>query len=1152
MFRSRFLAFVVFVSMVVTLVPLSQPAAAVSTTIVISQVYGGGGNATATLKNDFIELFNRGTASVDLSTWSVQYAATAGTTWQKTNLTAVVLDPGRYYLVQEAQGTGGTQNLPTPDATGTIPMGAGAGKVALVSNQTTIISGTSCPTGSMLIDLVGYGTSTNCFEGLGPTPTLTNPTAASRKNAGCTETDDNSADFETGTPTPRNTASPLHFCTGDDAPAVTVTSPLDGAVGVGFNTNITIAFSEPVNVSTPWYTIVCATSGSHAAAQSGGPATFSLDPTTDFAFSENCTVTVLASQVTDQDAVDPPDNMLGNYTFSFTTEAPPPAPTLIHDIQGAGHVSPLKGQTPGNVPGIVTAKRSNGFYLQDPNPDTDPATSEGIFVFTISAPTSVSVGDAVRVRATVTEFTPGGISTANLSTTELASPTITVISHGNPIPAAAAVGTGGRVPPSDTIEDDATGNVETSGIFDPASDGLDFWESLEGMRIQLNNAVAVGPTNAFGETPVVGDDGANASVRTARGGVVIRPNDFNPERVVLDDAIVFPLPSANVGDHYAGSVEGVLDYNFGNFMIELTAMPAVVHDGVSPEMTTAAGTNQIAVATFNVENLAPSDPQSKFDRLAGLIVHNLKGPDVISVEEVQDNTGATDNGIVSASSTLAKLIAAIQAAGGPTYESRQIDPVDDQDGGAPGGNIRQVFLFRTDRGLSFVDRPGGGSTTPTTVVTGASGPELSFSPGRIDPTNSAWNTSRKPLAGEFMFNGHHLFIIANHFNSKGGDDPLMGRFQPPVRSSETQRHQQAQIVHDFVASILAADANASVVVDGDLNDFEFSDTVTILKTSVLTDLMETLPQNERYSYVFEGNSQTLDHILVSGALLGRPLVYDVVHVNSEFADQASDHEPSVVRITLNDSPSVSAGGPYSVNEGGSVAVAATATDPEGGALTFAWDLDNDGTFETPGQTATFAADDGPATRTVNVRATDTGGLSTTASTTVTVANVAPTATFHAPTSVLAGSDFTLSLTDSFDPSGADTAAGFTFAFDCGAGYAAFSSNPSVTCPTTVTGDRSVGGKIRDKDGGVTEYLATVHVVVNFESLCALARSYLTKAGVADSLCGKLESAAAARDRGNSKAAQNILNAFKNEVEAQRGKALTSENADTLIALADSL
>jgi uncharacterized protein len=300
------------------------------------------------------------------------------------------------------------------------------------------------------------------------------------------------------------------------------------------------------------------------------------------------------------------------------------------------------------------------------------------------------------------------------------------------------------------------------------------------------------------------------------------------------------------------------------------------------------------VATFNVENLAPSDPPSKYATLAELIVNHLQLPDVIAIEEIQDNNGVTNDGTVDASTTWNLLISAISAAGGPTYDYRQIDPVDDQDGGAPGGNIRQGFLFRTDRGLSFIDRPGASSTTPNTVLGSGASTQLQYSPGRIDPTNSAFNTSRKPLAGEFMYNGRHLFVIANHFNSKGGDDPLFGRFQPPTFISEVQRHQQAQVEHDFINAILTADSNADVITLGDLNDFEFSDTVKILKGAILIDLMDTLPQNERYSYVFEGNSETLDQTLISSNLSNNiQLRYDVVHVNSEFADQASDHEPQV-------------------------------------------------------------------------------------------------------------------------------------------------------------------------------------------------------------------------------------------------------------------
>jgi len=596
------------------------------------------------------------------------------------------------------------------------------------------------------------------------------------------------------------------------------------------------------------------------------------------------------------------DFLLRPITPGAANDCPaPPIPAAINEIQGATHISPLVGEDVVTI-GIVTAVRSNGFWMQEPDAsaDADPATSEGIFVFTGSAPT-VTVGDAVEVTGSVSEFRPGGAGSTNLTTTQIVSPTINVLSSGNALPAPTVIGSGGRTPPTQVIEDDAAGSVETSGVFDPATDGIDFYESLEAMLVQVNNPVAASARNDFGEIAVLTDDGAGASLRTPRGGIVVRSGDFNPERIILDDVLA-STPTVDTGDHFSAAAIGVLDYSFGNFKLLTTSALSSVPAGLARETVGAAGTGELSFATFNVENLDPSDGAAKFTDLARLIVDNLASPDILSLEEVQDNNGAINDEVVDATTTYDTLIAAIQAEGGPPYSFRQIDPVDDQDGGEPGGNIRVGFLFRTDRGLSFVDRPGGDSTTATSVFNVSGAPQFSASPGRIDPTNSAFNSSRKPLAGEFTYDGRTLFVIANHWNSKGGDDPLFGRFQPPTLFSEMQRIQQAQIVNDFVDAILAVDSNAAIAVLGDLNDFDFSAPLAIVKGGVLTNLVESLPQAERYSFVFDGNAQILDHLLASSGLAVDVSLFDIAHVNSEFTDQASDHDPLVAQFCADASP----------------------------------------------------------------------------------------------------------------------------------------------------------------------------------------------------------------------------------------------------------
>ncbi|MGW7634088.1 endonuclease/exonuclease/phosphatase family protein [Streptomyces griseoincarnatus] len=571
----------------------------------------------------------------------------------------------------------------------------------------------------------------------------------------------------------------------------------------------------------------------------------------------------------------------------------------VHDIQGDTRVSPFAGKQVTDVTGIVTGIRtygsSRGFWIQDPAPDADPATSEGVFVFTSSTPQNVAVGDEVSVSGTVTEYVPGGASSGNQSVTEITKPTVTVVSHGNPVPAPAVLGA--RTVPSAYAPqgDPAAGDSVNALTLRPSRYALDLYESLEGMNVRVADARVVGATDPYTELWVTVKPREN---RNKRGGTVYGSYDAqNTGRIQIQSlGKAADFPDANVGDVLAGATTGPLDYNqYGGYTLVASELGTLEAGGTKRETTRAQHRSELAIATYNVENLDPSD--DTFAAHAEAIVHNLASPDIVSLEEIQDNNGATDDGTVAADVTLAKLINAIEASGGPRYDWRAVDPADKQDGGQPGGNIRQAFLFNPDR-VSFTDRPGGDATTATDVVKVRGRAALTLSPGRIAPDSAAFEDSRKPLAGEFVFRGRTVVVIANHFSSKGGDQSLSSQYQPPVRGSETQRHLQAQEVHDFTAKILKVQKNAAVVALGDINDFEFSRTTRIMEGSgVLWSAIRSLPASERYSYVYQGNSQALDQILISPSIRRQcSFSYDSVHINAEFHDQISDHDPQVLRF----------------------------------------------------------------------------------------------------------------------------------------------------------------------------------------------------------------------------------------------------------------
>ncbi|MGK2858217.1 MAG: endonuclease/exonuclease/phosphatase family protein [Thermoanaerobaculia bacterium] len=579
-----------------------------------------------------------------------------------------------------------------------------------------------------------------------------------------------------------------------------------------------------------------------------------------------------------------------------------PASPRIHTIQGAGHRSPFEGEHVESVEGVVTAVlttgRAPGFWMQDPRPDRDDATSEAIFVSTKDVTVNVAVGDAVRVSGNVEEAGfPGA-----LTTTWITSPEVLTLSRANALPAALRIGPTGRAIPDRVIDDDAM----TS--FSPKTDAIDFWESIEGMLVEVRDAVVVGASSSYGDMVILADGGEGSAVRSTRGGIVVRDGDLNPERIIVEPRLVKNPPIVETGDRFDGSIFGVIDYNFGNYrLLNTLPLDSIVSGSAPPEVTALRGDAQhVTIATYNVLNLAATNDVAKFERVAASIVTNLGSPDVIGLEEIQDDSGPADDGVVTAAKTLSKLVDAIVAAGGPHYDSRGIDPGNNEDGGQPGGNIRVAILFNPSR-VTFVDRGTAGRMDATALEGGGSAIRLTLSPGRVDPANPCFKggesgalaePTRKSLAAEMRFGETTFFVILNHLKSKRGDDSPFGATQPPVLETEAQRVCQAEIIGHFAASILEAQPEAGVVVLGDMNEHEFRPPMRRLgEVSGMTNLVQRVPLPERYTFSFEGNLQVLDHLFVSPALAGEAEI-DIVHVNADRSDAsaASDHDPVVSRL----------------------------------------------------------------------------------------------------------------------------------------------------------------------------------------------------------------------------------------------------------------
>ena len=574
----------------------------------------------------------------------------------------------------------------------------------------------------------------------------------------------------------------------------------------------------------------------------------------------------------------------------------------IYDVQSANHLSPFEGQRIVTA-GVVTAVAFNGFYVQDPDGDGDDATSDGMFVFDTRS-FKPAVGDMVRLLDFVEEFS----QFSDLSITEMGFPSIQVVSSGNTLPVPSIIGRSGRVPPNVLVispdKEPVDLQVANASSFDPETDGIDFYESLEGMLVTIEDAVAVSATRTFSpfssELFTLANNGADVAprdARTKRDGIELQPDpdnrgDQNPERVQVQfDGTLYPgsVPAVTVGDRL-GDVTGVVGYSFGNFEVNATELVTPVSGGLQGETTKLDNKqNHVTVSSYNVLNLSPlSEDDNQRATLASQIVDDLGSPDVIALQEIQDNSGEVDDQVVEADETLQALVDAIAAAGGPDYEFFNVDPVDGTSGGVPGGNIRNAFLYNPDR----VDLVDFVSLTVDELT------DL----GVTDP--NAFFETRNPLVGTFAFNDLEFTIINNHLTSRFGSTPIFGAIQPFFQEGETAREAQAFTLNEVV-DLLLGDGMDRVAVVGDLNTFQWTDDLAEFLPGtgpdrVLTNLINQLNDDNVYSFNFEGNSQELDHFFVTDALL--PAKIDIVHVNVDFPrvddTVGSDHEPLLVRLKI--------------------------------------------------------------------------------------------------------------------------------------------------------------------------------------------------------------------------------------------------------------
>lgn len=676
----------------------------------------------------------------------------------------------------------------------------------------------------------------------------------------------------------------------DSAPAVVSSVPAAGATGIAIDSTISITFSEAVNVTDPWFDITCSLSDSHDATVTGGPTAFTLDPTTPFANSESCSVTVEADAVADQDANDPPNLMAADAQFTFSTVAADPcagAYLPIPQIQGSGASSPLLGSGR-TTEGVVTAlfPGLRGFALRDPAGDGDILTSDGIFVFRgpAYATSTPAVGDSLRLTGRVTEF-QNQTQLDNL---------VEILTCGT-----AAVPTSTPISLPETVNGDL--------------------ERYEGMVVSIAQTLTA-QQNFF--------QGRFGQVTLAAGGRLDTPTDQfaaataarlaladeNQRRlIVLDDANSAqnpnPIPYIGADDTLrAGDIttgltglldEGAINSNSAIRDYRIQPTQPVTFERVNDRTAAPEDVGGwLQVASFNVLNYFNGDG------LGGGFPTERGADTAVEFERQRD-----------------KIIAAIVALDADVVGLMEIE----NDGSGPASALADLV-----DGLNDATSPGTFALIAD-PATGVAKPEepiktaLIYRPAAVTPVGASRSDTdpsfeRYPVAQTFRLtaNGEIVTVLVNHFKSKGCADAV----GPDLNQGDGQscynatRVAEAEALLGFIDTLQTDTGDPDVLVIGDLNAYAKEDPILTLLDGGLVDLL-AIHEDNAYSYVFDGQAGVLDHGLATAGLVGEVTGADVWHINAdepsvidyntEFKPQdlyrpdryrASDHDPVLIGIDL--------------------------------------------------------------------------------------------------------------------------------------------------------------------------------------------------------------------------------------------------------------